>query len=242
MQCHCALAIVAEMADWVSLGGGNWGCCANSVHLYGFHLPAGNISPTDYSRRYEAGLPYRMDWACAGDFHHGGDPALRAKHAAVLARLVKGELPMICEFIGQVTATGPVYYWARWNGASTLQRYTGSGHTTWSHISWWRSRANERAYLWVPAPSPSPQPVKRPAKVPPKYAGKLLRLNPSRYSAQVRIWQAQMRARGWTLSPDGYFGSATLKVVKQFQREKGLAVDGVIGPRTWAAAWTAKIT
>lgn len=56
---------------------------------------------------------------------------------------------------------------------------------------------------------------------------------------RLRTWQAQMRRRGWTISVDGLFGSQTASVVKAFQKEKRLGVDGLIGPKTWAAAWTA---
>ena len=33
---------------------------------------------------------------------------------------------------------------------------------------------------------------------------------------------------------DGIFGSKTAQAVRNFQRENGLVVDGIIGPRTWA--------
>jgi len=244
MSCVCASAIVAEMADWVRLGGGNSGCCGNAAHTYGFHCPANRLPTSDYSRRHEKAGPCSMGWACAGDFAHNGKAALRARHAKVLAGLMAGRYPMICEFIGQPWAGRPVYYWCRWAGIKTLQRYTGAGHTTWSHISWWRSRADERARLWIPAPAPKPRlpltPV--PGKVVPKYPGYVMRRNPTHYDANVRIWQAQMRSRGWTVDADGYFGDKTVSVVKAFQAEKKITADGLIGTATWIAAWKATIT
>lgn len=60
--------------------------------------------------------------------------------------------------------------------------------------------------------------------------------------AGLRTWQAQMRRRGWTIDVDGLYGPQTAKVAKAFQREKHLVVDGLIGPATWAAAWTAPVT
>lgn len=148
-----APVIEAEMADWTALGGGNSGICGDPNHTYGFHLTANQTSPDDYSRWRDpngSDGPY-VDWnyCCAGDFSHRNDERLRAMHRSVLARLMRGELPMICEFIGQPWADQPVYYWARWNGVTTLRRYTGAGHDHWSHVSWYRSMADQRAYLWT---------------------------------------------------------------------------------------------
>jgi len=232
-SCVCASAIDAEMSDWIKLGGGNSGCCGNALHTYGFHCPATAIPATDYSRRHEAAAPYRMDWACAGDFHHGYNPKLMALHATLLARLMRGELPMICEMITKPWANKPVYYWARWNGNGTLQRYTGTGHDHWSHISWWRSKANQRPLLWQPSGGGGNV---TPGTVAPKYPGYPLKQS-NTVDANVRVWQSQAKSRGAHLSADGVFGPITLGVVKAFQKANNLGVDGLIGPKTWPAMW-----
>jgi hypothetical protein len=58
----------------------------------------------------------------------------------------------------------------------------------------------------------------------------------------TRQWQQQMRERGWYLEVDDLYGSQSERVCRQFQTEKGLAVDGIVGPDTWAAAWAAPVT
>jgi peptidoglycan hydrolase-like protein with peptidoglycan-binding domain len=62
------------------------------------------------------------------------------------------------------------------------------------------------------------------------------------YGSRLRLWQEQMRKRGWTITADGRFGPQTRAVVEAFQREKRLTVTGHIWPATWAAAWEAPIT
>ena len=34
---------------------------------------------------------------------------------------------------------------------------------------------------------------------------------------------------------DGKYGNITMREVRKFQRAQGLAVDGICGPKTWAA-------
>ena len=55
--------------------------------------------------------------------------------------------------------------------------------------------------------------------------------------AGVRPWQQKMWERGWTISVDGVFGQQSANVAKAFQRNKGLASDGKVGPVTWKASW-----
>lgn len=141
-----------EMENWKALGGLDSGIVGDPNHDYGFHIGARYLPADDYSRmrsRNGADGPY-VDWdyACAGDFNHRGLESLRIHHRKVLAGLMAGKYPMICEFIGKPWADRPVYYWARWNGIKTLQKYTGSGHDNWSHISWDRADVDKKANLW----------------------------------------------------------------------------------------------
>jgi hypothetical protein len=72
------------------------------------------------------------------------------------------------------------------------------------------------------------------------------------YRDDLQRWQQRMIDRGWgacfaQYGADGMYGE-TIEVSEagqcalQFQREKNLQVDGLIGPETWAAAWTEPIT
>lgn len=61
-------------------------------------------------------------------------------------------------------------------------------------------------------------------------------------AADFKVWQTQMKKRGWKINPDGKYGAESRKVIIDFQTEKGLEPDGRVGPATWRAAWTAPIT
>ena len=89
------------------------------------------------------------------------------------------------------------------------------------------------------APPPSPQPQGGGA---PPWPGRLIRQPPLMQGEDVRMWQAQMAARGWKITADGAYGPASAEMCRKFQAEKGLEVDGVIGQQTWNTTWNAPVT
>lgn len=74
----------------------------------------------------------------------------------------------------------------------------------------------------------------------PPFPGRNMRLGMVGYD--VGMVQARLRDRGWRIAVDGKFGPATDTMVRSFQRQKGLAADGVVGPATWNSMWTSPVT
>lgn len=62
------------------------------------------------------------------------------------------------------------------------------------------------------------------------------------YYQTVERAQRRLHERGWAITIDGKFGPDTERIIKAFQKEKKLAVDGRLGPKTWYALWAAPIT
>jgi peptidoglycan hydrolase-like protein with peptidoglycan-binding domain len=51
-----------------------------------------------------------------------------------------------------------------------------------------------------------------------------------------------MADRGWRIEATGIFNRQSARVCRSFQAEKGLSVDGLVHPRTWAKTWTTPVT
>lgn len=115
-------------------------------------------------------------------------------------------------------------------------------------VGYWRP-----AYDAPPAPKPAPTPT--PATTAPRFplpAGYYFgpKSGPAQsvsgyydHASDLIVWQKQMAKRGWHVTPSGRYDDATQKAADAFQVEKHLDHDGgKIGPQTWAAAWTARVT
>ena len=84
----------------------------------------------------------------------------------------------------------------------------------------------------IPTPSETTKPVTTPVtKTHPT-------LKKGSKGSAVTEMQKLLMKKGYKLpkyGADGDFGNETLTAVKQFQKDKGLTVDGIVGPQTWAA-------
>jgi cell wall-associated NlpC family hydrolase len=76
----------------------------------------------------------------------------------------------------------------------------------------------------------------------PRWPGRYLTQPPKMRGRDILVWQKRMLARGWRIPVNGVYGPNTEVTCRRFQQEKGLFVDGIVGPDTWRAAWLAPIT
>lgn len=88
----------------------------------------------------------------------------------------------------------------------------------------------------IPAPAPA-------ASGYPAWPGRYLVLrDPPMTGGDITTWQTKMAERGWHLAADGVYGEESASIAEQFQEEKGLTVDGIIGPQSWNATWAAPVS
>ncbi|MEG3627511.1 peptidoglycan recognition protein family protein [Streptomyces poriticola] len=91
-------------------------------------------------------------------------------------------------------------------------------------------------------PGSSGDPGDPPSPDIPPFPGVLLHYPPVTVHSSARTWQQRMKDRGWSITVDGAYGEQSRRVCLAFQQEKGLTVDGVVGEKTWYAAWSAPVT
>ncbi len=68
-----------------------------------------------------------------------------------------------------------------------------------------------------------------------KYTRVLKVTSPLMYGNDVTYVQSCLKSVGYNVDIDGYYGSDTASAVTQFQKSKGLTVDGMCGQATWNA-------
>ena len=60
---------------------------------------------------------------------------------------------------------------------------------------------------------------------------------PGDTARDLQCFQRQLGSRGYGLTGTGYYGDATKAAVVAFQQSQGINPSGIIGQRTWVAAW-----
>lgn len=72
-----------------------------------------------------------------------------------------------------------------------------------------------------------------------RYGTATLKYDPKNYNSYVVNLQKDLHSAGYTsvTKADGYFGTITETAVKNFQRNNGLTVDGLVGDKTKQALW-----
>ena len=175
--------------------------------MFGFDLYGDTVS---------AQWNHKDNWCVKGQF--GVDPVPQNVYVSVF---IKNKTT------GKWTHTGGYFNGATCECASGVQYFNPMKENRWTH--WAIAKCFESGY----------QQPKEPEKQPEK--GQTVSYKTIRrgnHGELVKQLQTKLNAIGYDLGIcgiDGDFGTATEKAVKQFQKDHGLTVDGVVGPKTWAA-------
>jgi hypothetical protein len=135
----------------------------------------------------------------------------------------------------KITFGWQTYAWSggNWDSRAQLQQYSNDHRINGVGVDYDRAVHDDYGQ-WKAGGTSAPHA--------PAWPGRYLTQPPVMHGDDVRTWQARMRARGWSIAADGAYGPGSEAVCRAFQREKGLGVDGIVGPATWKAAWEAPVS
>lgn len=103
-----------------------------------------------------------------------------------------------------------------------------------------RSRSLSRGILGFAHPDYDDKPATSDPNVRSWSGRHLMLTSPMQRGEDIREWQERMIELGYNLGrggADGWFGEKSHAALLQFQKDKGLEVDGVIGPISWEATF-----
>ena len=113
-----------------------------------------------------------------------------------------------------------------------------------SGVQYFKTRNKKWTHWGIPACVDASIPIPTPPETPPKDEDvkmddqSLPTLKRGNKGEYVTLLQTKLVQKGYSVGScgvDGDFGSATLKAVKEFQKDHGLTADGVVWKATWAA-------
>lgn len=241
----------------------NSGIVGDSNHRSGYHLSIEDCAEDDYSVTQvdDAAPPggWRRDLASAGDKSMNTTDMIREWYRYEAVWLNPND-----------PRRGFLRAYNGWNGVGAAERIdfvSGTRKVTSADHKWHSHREVRRRYAEDPAAFAALLSIERgesvetylagggsgPIVQPPEtnypaWPGRYFRYQEG-WTARQRVqgadveqWQDRMKYRGWAITVDGDYGRKSKAICIQFQQEKGLDPDGIVGPVTWAAAWTMPVT
>ena len=127
--------------------------------------------------------------------------------------------------------------WQPWPACSRKLGLGATGGDTIVHER--ASRGGARTTLTVARTASSLSPTAAPAWGHTVFTTDLVK----QQRADVRAWQARMKARGWDIAVDGRYGKQSASVAARFAAEKGIkAAPGTVNRAVWTAAWQVRVS
>lgn len=129
---------------------------------------------------------------------------------------------------GLISFGWQTYAWSagQWDARAQIQQYANGQKVDGSSVDYDRAMHADFGQ-WAAKPAiPAPKP----------WPGRLLKVaSPLMHGSDVLWVQRHLNARGARLVSDGQYGAHTRDAVKAFQKTHRLAIDGVVGAKTWGA-------